>query len=415
MKHTIVTLLISCSALFASIGEVTAIRGTAKLQRGDTVTAVHAHMKLEKHDILHTGQKSKMQIVFNDKTVISLGQNSRMRVDEYIFDKKQVEAHFSVTKGFFKSITGKIGKIAPDHFKVKTANATIGVRGTTIIGEVTPKFDIIACTYGQIVVSTPYGSVVVDQGERTVVRQTKPPKEAEKTNPVIMKKLDEQSDIGKMPENTSPQSKAVETIPAPLSKKSENNDHDDVTQKKETAQKEETVSAQEPSQSDQSSTTDDTTDEETNQEQPPASDDSQTDATKEVQQINSLDDIRRIIGTQNPLYQGKITNGTTSFGTIKENEINDVQLRFDLGSGALDGHLKFEDNIRAYNIDIGGHIRDDATFNFNSQNGYNGGGSGALHGEQLQNADGTFDFTENDIHTDQVINHIEGEFEARRR
>ena len=188
MKYSFALLLLS-SSLLASIGEVTALKGKADLLRGKEHIDVRVGTKLEEHDQINTKINSKLQIVFNDKTVISLGQKSEFSVDEYLFEDKNVQAKFSIGKGFFKSITGKIGKIAPKHFKVKTANATIGVRGTTIIGETSEKLDIIACTYGQIVVSTAQGSVVVNQGERTVVARAKAPVEAQKSIKLFLNNL----------------------------------------------------------------------------------------------------------------------------------------------------------------------------------------------------------------------------------
>jgi hypothetical protein len=382
-------LLISAANIFASIGEITAVHGKAELHRGSDIKQIITGTKLEKHDTIHTGKNSKLQIVFNDKTVISLGQKSDFRVDEYIFEAKKVEAKFSVTKGFFKSITGKIGKIAPSHFKVKTANATIGVRGTTIIGEVSPQFDIIACTYGQIVVTTPQGSVVVNKGERTVVLREKSPRPAQKVNPVVIKKLDEQSDISQNP-TPLPAPKQTTQIQATPLVDTEPTQSEEVIQKKQTVNEEESE------------------DEET------ASQD-ENNLPSEEPVTNTLDNLREIIGSQRPIYKGTITEGSTTYGTIKQNAQNDVRLQFDLGSGAVDGNLKFEDNLQRYDIQVGGRIRSDATFDFNSQNGYSGGGYGKLSGEKLENANGAFDFNENDLHTDMLINHIEGKFEATRQ
>jgi hypothetical protein len=388
MKQILILLLISAANIFASIGEITAVHGKAELHRGSETKQIVTGTKLEKHDIIHTGKNSKLQIVFNDKTVISLGQKSDFRVDEYIFEAKKVEAKFSVTKGFFKSITGKIGKIAPSHFKVKTANATIGVRGTTIIGEVSPQLDIIACTYGQIVVTTPQGSVIVNQGERTVVIKDKSPRAAQKVNPVVIKKLDEQSDTSQNP-TPLPAAKQTTTRTATPVVDTEPTQSEEVIQKKQTVNEEEPEDEKETSQ------------DENNAPLP--------------EEPGTLDNLREIVGTQRPLYKGTITEGATTYGTIKQNAQNDVSLQFDLGAGTVDGNLKFEDRLQRYDIQVGGRIRSDATFDFNSQNGYSGGGYGKLSGEKLQNANGGFDFNENDLQSDMLINHIEGKFETTRQ
>ncbi|HHD72562.1 MAG TPA: hypothetical protein ENL02_01390 [Epsilonproteobacteria bacterium] len=272
-------------------------------------------------------------------------------------------------KGFFKSITGKIGKIAPSHFKVKTANATIGVRGTTIIGEVTPKLDIIACTYGQIVVTTDLGSVVVNQGERTVVMREKSPRKAQKVNAILLKKLDSKSDVS-----------AKSDTPAQTA------GHTPVLTEKEAK----STSKQEADISE--SITEQTTQDE----------------------VHSLEDIQQIVGTQKPLYEGKVTEGTTSYGAIRQDGVNDVRLGFDLGAGTMDGKLQFEDTVQQYDIDVAGRVKQDGSFDFNSQNGYDGGGKGALEGEKYEHANGSFDFEEKDLFN-QHSNKIQGKFETNRK
>ena len=394
MKHSMILLLLASSSLLASIGEITAISGHAKLERAGKNIAIISGTKLEKHDSIHTQKGSKLQIVFNDKTVISLGQNSDFKVDEYIFEDKNVQASFYVTKGFFKSITGKIGKIAPSHFHVKTANATIGVRGTTIIGETSPQVDIIACTYGRIVVTTPQGSVTVNKGERTIVHHNMSPREAQKVNPILMKKLDQQSDVSK-------------TV-TPITPKATSQTSKHIIQKKQT--KSNLITDQKQATQEQKLTQQTKTDDQT---QPTQEEPSKTVPTQE--DIHSLTDIKNIIGTQKPVYEGKITEGSTSFGEIKKDGINDVKLGFDLGSGAVDGHLKFEDPAQQYDIKVGGKVHNDATFDINAQNGYNGKGSGTLSGDKLKNANGDFDFSEHDLHTDTQTNHLQGKFETQRK
>jgi hypothetical protein len=372
MKYSLL-LLLSASTLLASIGEVKALRGEAQLIRGDTVAAVKKGTELELHDRIKTGEGSKLQIVFNDKTVISLGQKSDFSVDDYLFTKKEVRARFTIKKGFFKSITGKIGKIAPKHFKVKTANATIGVRGTTIVGETSAKMDIIACTYGQIEVASRHGSVIVNAGERTVVRENMPPREAQKVNRVLLKALEKKSDP------VAPVEAVERDIPKSLP----------------VSIKEETV-------------------EEKKEQKLQHSEEQKKQMVDIIQKEPSLDDIQKVVGSATPTYRGKVVEGSTTYGSIKQNGANEVRLDFDLGAGSMQGNMRFQDDVQNYDIDVAGRVKADGSFRFNSQNGYDGGGEGSLHAEAYKHADGSFDFQERDIHTKLPINNIKGRFETER-
>lgn len=367
MKQLLVLFLLLASTLHASIGKITALRGEADITRGNEHIGASVGTKLEEGDTILTAAKSKLQILFNDKTVISLGQKSSFKIDEYLFDKNKPVAKFSVGSGFFKSITGKIGKIAPKQFKIKTANATIGVRGTTIIGEVSSKRDIIACSQGQIVVSSAGGSVVVNAGERTIVEETKAPRQVQKVNAILLKQLDKKSDPN-----------SAET---PLAETTSNIKQDDTKENKEQIKEEKEAEKFEPWQEDKGT--------------------------------HSLEDIQKIVGEQKPTYEGKVTEGTTSYGAI-DKDSSSVKLGFDLGSGAMDGNLKFKDNTQNYDIGVAGKVKGDGSFDFNSNNGYDGGGKGALSGDKLQNANGDFGFKETDIISNQV-NNIDGKFETSKQ
>ncbi len=369
MKYSLTLLLLS-STLLASIGEVTAIRGSADITRGSEHIPVHKGTKLEKHDKIATAKNSRLQILFNDKTVISLGQESRFRIDSYLYEDKNVEARFTVNRGFFKSITGKIGKIAPSHFKVKTANATIGVRGTTIVGEVSPDLDIIACTSGQIVVTSAQGSVIVNRGERTVVGRDGAPRKAQKVNRIILRQLEKASDPAASPVPVTvqpPHETPQQTVPKKI------------TEEEKEAEKSSQIITETPE---------------------------QATTTREA--------IQQAVGTQRPVYEGKVVEGTTSYGAIRQDDHNYVRLGFDLGDGSMQGKMQFQDNIQQYDIDVGGKLKEDATFDFNSQNGYNGGGHGELTGEQYDKASGDFHFEEEDLFS-QHVNKIDGKFEAEKQ
>ena len=73
-----------------------------------------------------------------------------MNIDDYIFNSSDSKSEFSVTKGAFHTITGQIGKVNPNKFKLKTKNATLGIRGTEIYGNQ----DKIFCTEGEIYVES---------------------------------------------------------------------------------------------------------------------------------------------------------------------------------------------------------------------------------------------------------------------
>ncbi len=124
--------------IFGSVAIVSAFKGEANVIRGGKNLDVKIGFKLEEGDVLLSKDKTKIQLIFNDKTIITIGKNSKFSINEYIYDEtkpKEVNAKFGFAKGMFRTITGKIGKINPNRFKIKAHSATIGIRGT--------KFDVV--------------------------------------------------------------------------------------------------------------------------------------------------------------------------------------------------------------------------------------------------------------------------------
>ncbi|WP_455756195.1 FecR domain-containing protein [Sulfurimonas sp.] len=174
MSKILLLIMIFSISLFASIGRVSAVNGEAQILRQQSTIAVVSGIELEEKDIISTKKSTKVQMIFNDGTTISVGSNSKFDIAEYLFDETNLEAsktNFKFLKGAFKSITGKIGKIAPSKFKIKTRTATIGIRGTTIVGDQGQ----IACTDGAITVTAKGITVDVPAGMITQTPPNAPP------------------------------------------------------------------------------------------------------------------------------------------------------------------------------------------------------------------------------------------------
>lgn len=159
-------LLLSTNLLASSVATITAIKGKATIQRDTNSINAVLGTKLEARDNIKTGDNSKLQIIFKDETVITIGKNSNFSIKEYLYeDSKEPVARFGIIKGAMKSITGQIGKIAPQKFSVVTKTAIIGIRGTNFTVVVAEDGSFQAyCTYGAI-------SVIVD-GKEHIIKQS---------------------------------------------------------------------------------------------------------------------------------------------------------------------------------------------------------------------------------------------------
>ena len=91
------------------------------------------------NDEISTPDGASLQVLLRDQTVFSIGPNSTLIFDEFVFDPTALEdiaLTASVTKGTFKFISGKVSKLKPGAMKLKLPNATASIRGTSVVGRV---------------------------------------------------------------------------------------------------------------------------------------------------------------------------------------------------------------------------------------------------------------------------------------
>ncbi len=88
-------------------------------------------------DVITTGKRSFAVLEMNDGTRMSLRPETVFRVEAFRTDAGAESALLRLFKGGMRTITGYVSKRNPEAYKVRTAVATIGIRGT--------EFDVRLC------------------------------------------------------------------------------------------------------------------------------------------------------------------------------------------------------------------------------------------------------------------------------
>lgn len=161
------------SQLFASGGKIVAIKGDATIIRDkENLIAKYGNL-LKENDELLTKDKAKVQLLFEDNTVITVGENSHFKINDFLFDEsnKEYNANFGLLKGGFRTITGQIGKIAPEKFKLTSKTSSIGIRGTHILSRIEIRQDKVICVEGEIIVVDlkSQEEIIIKAGEYVIV------------------------------------------------------------------------------------------------------------------------------------------------------------------------------------------------------------------------------------------------------
>jgi len=138
---TAASLLLCCSAASAQqdeVGKASAMIPAASQQAPQgTRSDLHLSDPIIRNAELATADRGALEVTFLDGSKLTMGQNSRLTVDEYVYAgpggaNKQTVRY---TKGLFRFLSGSIPK---DQVKIETPTVTIGIRGTifrTAVGD----------------------------------------------------------------------------------------------------------------------------------------------------------------------------------------------------------------------------------------------------------------------------------------
>jgi hypothetical protein len=170
----------------ASIGTVTELLNTPpSIQRKNSTLTGSKGTGVEMNDSVKTAV-GKVGITFEDQTRVQVNENSRLVIDDFVYDPKSKAGKLGVkvALGTVRYASGQIAKNSPQNVAVNTPTATISVRGTDFtatVDEVGSSTIILLpscpddkpirnkdevnrnCVVGTIVVETDVGQVIMNQ------------------------------------------------------------------------------------------------------------------------------------------------------------------------------------------------------------------------------------------------------------
>lgn len=118
-----------------AIGKAKIVSGTVMVVRGTAKLPVKVGDALNEHDVFETGPDGSLGITFTDNTSFSIGPSSRVAIDTYFFDPKNLKGNMlaQLRKGTMMVRTGELTRQQPGSVKIKTPRTVLGVRGTTFV------------------------------------------------------------------------------------------------------------------------------------------------------------------------------------------------------------------------------------------------------------------------------------------
>jgi len=159
------------------IGTVAALEGSAKIGRGTVWITATIGAAIQQGDELRTESPGRLRIVFQDDSVLTMSDDSRVVVDQQVFRPQQGKA-----ASVLELLQGKVSALVSEYYgrpgtayEIRTATAVAGVRGTDFIVTYDPRDDVteVAGLSGRIEVRSIFDrtgrGVLVTAGEVTSV------------------------------------------------------------------------------------------------------------------------------------------------------------------------------------------------------------------------------------------------------
>ena len=122
-------LALTCNAYAEPVGKASAMIPQASQQSQGSRSDLRLRDNIIRNAELATAERGALEVTFLDGSKLTMGQNSRLTVDEYVYSGNTSASKQTVryTKGLFRYVSGSIPK---DNVKIETPTVTIGIRGT---------------------------------------------------------------------------------------------------------------------------------------------------------------------------------------------------------------------------------------------------------------------------------------------
>jgi hypothetical protein len=170
------SLLLAASPSMAGqqVGSVVALRGSVTIERPGARLDAKLKSGVELQDTVQTALISRAKLLFIDDSVLTLGDNSRMSIKEFIHSSSdRGKSIFNLLDGKMRAVVGKT------RFQVETPTAIAAARGTVIYFEVgkigTRYYTRIICLEGVVDVNSRVagddGTLELIQGQSVTIME----------------------------------------------------------------------------------------------------------------------------------------------------------------------------------------------------------------------------------------------------
>ncbi|HEY3278697.1 MAG TPA: FecR domain-containing protein [Syntrophorhabdaceae bacterium] len=127
--------VLGATAAEGAAAVVKTVSGSAQIQRQEKVIAAVPKEKLFRGDTLKTGKEATLGIIFKDDTILTLGPETTVVIDDFLFSpaEQKLSVATRMLRGTVSYISGIIGRLSPQSVRFETPVASVGIRGTKFL------------------------------------------------------------------------------------------------------------------------------------------------------------------------------------------------------------------------------------------------------------------------------------------
>jgi hypothetical protein len=114
------------------VGSVSRVQASGEALRDGGIHPLGSGSAVHQGDELRTGKGARLEVRLLDDTKLTLGEDARVVVDDFVFNPGRGVGSVAVDSlaGSFRFVTGRLSTMADRRVAVTTVFATIGIRGT---------------------------------------------------------------------------------------------------------------------------------------------------------------------------------------------------------------------------------------------------------------------------------------------
>ena len=185
------------------VGIVTAVQGNVDVTNNSGKQHVVVGSIVMIGDLFETADDSGVKIMFDDDSLISLGENTSFEINEFVYSPEKRQSISNITKGKIRAILSKI-KGSDTNIEFITPNAVAGIKGTTLVIHV--EDNVFAVKEGVVAVrgnDISGGEVLLRQNQFTKIVDGKPSSPAMMPNDMWNNYRDQSDILQTTPDNVN--------------------------------------------------------------------------------------------------------------------------------------------------------------------------------------------------------------------